>query len=102
MSVDVMPRGPLPAVAQSDSWWHDCASRALAWWAATGRPFDAYDLTLLGVPDPDHPARWGALFAGASSQGVIRRAGYRASRRRSRAGGVCAVWVGAPGDGDAA
>lgn len=87
------PRGLRP-VAESDAWWHSVAHRAVAWWAASGRPFDAYDVTLLGVPDPDHPARWGALFAACRAEGLITAIGYRASRRPSRSGGVCRVWVG--------
>lgn len=82
-------------IAESDGWWHDCAHRAVIWWAATGQPFDAYDVTELGVPDPDVPQRWGALFRAASTEGLIEPIGYRQSRRRSRSGGVCRVWRGA-------
>lgn len=77
-----------------DDWWRDSAERALRWWAETGQPFDAYDLTLLGVPDPDHPARWGALFRAAYAAGLITPVGYRQSRRPTRSGGVCRVWQG--------
>lgn len=82
------------AVAESDPWWHDCALRALSWLAEGGRPFDAFDLTELGVPDPDHPNRWGALFNAARQSGLIECVGFRESRRPSRAGGVCRVWQG--------
>lgn len=88
-------RVDLERVAQSDTWWHDCARRALDWWADSGQPFDAYDLTELGVPDPDHPSRWGALFSAARSEGRIIPLGYHASRRPTRSGGVCRVWQGA-------
>ncbi|MCB2175600.1 MAG: hypothetical protein KQH57_07305 [Actinomycetales bacterium] len=87
--------GPTSRVATSDPWWHSVAHRALEWLAQSGQPFDAYDLTELGVPDPDHPARWGALFAAAQAQGLIAPVGYQPSRRPTRAGGVCRVWVGA-------
>ena len=80
--------------ANADAWWYDAARRALEWLAESGKPFDAYDLTELGVPDPDHPSRWGALFRVASSDGVIVPVGYRESKRPSRSGGVCRVWVG--------
>lgn len=88
----------LVQVAESDPWWHSTAYRALEHLAALGEPFDAYSLTELGVTDPDHPARWGAVFLTAHLAGLIEPTGYRPSRRPSRAGGVCAVWVGRPSD----
>jgi len=83
------------AVVNADSWWSDCASRALAWCAEAGFTFEAYTLTELGVPDPDHPARWGALFRAAYHRGLIVPVGFEPSRRPSRAGGACRVWIGA-------
>lgn len=47
------------------------------------------------MPDPDHPARWGALFQSAVRSGLIVPVGYRLSRRPSRHGGVVRVWKGA-------
>lgn len=79
---------------QADDWWRSTAGRALQWWAQTGLEFDAFDLTELGVPDPDHPARWGALFRAAHTAGLIRPVGYRQSRRPTRSGGVCRIWQG--------
>lgn len=89
----------LEALDNGDTWWRDCAERALTYWASSGQPFDAYDLTQLGVPDPDHPNRWGALFRAAYTRGDIEPVGYRQSRRPGRAGGVCRVWRGVRGDG---
>jgi hypothetical protein len=83
-----------PAAANGDEWWRDSAERALAWWAESGTEFDAFDLTELGVPDPDHSARWGALFNAAANVGLIEPVGYRQSRRPTRHGGVCRVWRG--------
>lgn len=82
------------AADNADPWWWSVAMRALSWLAADGRPFEAYDLTKLGVPDPDEPNRWGALFRSAAMAGVIVPAGYTRSRRPGRAGGLCRVWVG--------
>lgn len=82
------------ALTNADSWWRDCAWRALEHLAATGRPFTAYDVTELGVPDPDHGNRWGGLFQAACKAGLIEPVGYAESRRPSRAGGVCRVWKG--------
>lgn len=85
-----------------DGWWRDVAERALSWWAEAGVEFDCYDLTELGVPDPDHPNRWGALFTTAQQAGLIVPVGYRPSRRPSRHGGVCRVWKGVRKVGTAA
>lgn len=83
-----------PVLDGADDWWRDAAERALSWWAAIGVEFDSYDLTELGVPDPDHPNRWGALFKAAADQGRIAAVGYRPSRRPTRHGGVVRVWKG--------
>jgi len=77
--------------ASTDSWW-----LSLAALIAHGLPFTAADLTALGVPDPDVPARWGSFFAAAKARGDIIPAGYVASPRASRNGGVCRVWQGIP------
>ncbi|WP_324650989.1 hypothetical protein [Georgenia sp. H159] len=86
----------------ADDWWRDSAERALRWWAQSGQPFDAFDITELGVPDPDHPARWGALFRAAYTSGLIQPIGYHQSRRPTRSGGVCRVWQGIPAPEEAA
>lgn len=78
----------------ADDWWRDTARRALADLAASGREFTAHDLTEAGVPEPDHPNRWGSLFRQANTAGLIVPVGYRPSTRPSRAGGVCRVWRG--------
>jgi len=83
------------AIGNADDWWWKVAMRALTWLAETHTTFDAYDLSILGCPDPDHPSRWGALFRSASAAGVIEHAGYTQSRRPTCAGGLCRVWRGA-------
>lgn len=82
------------AIANADDWWTSCARAALATAAATRLPFDAYTLTELGVPDPDHPARWGGLFRTARAAGLIRVAGYAPSRRPGVNGSLVRLWVG--------
>lgn len=84
------------ALSNADSWWSDCAWRALEWLAEAGYPFTAYDLTELGVPAPDHPARWGGLFSAAATAELIECVGYAESRRPSRSRGLCRVWRGIP------
>lgn len=88
----------VPAVAdgvedQKRRWWH-WARRELLSLAATGVQFTAHDLTALGVPAPIHPNHWGALFMAAHRAGDIVPVGVAQSTRRSRAGGVCHVWIG--------
>lgn len=78
-----------------DPWWEAGAMKAIETLASTGRLFTAADLTDLGVDDPDHPCRWGSVFAKAKQLGLIKKAGYGPSRRAGRSGGVCARWVGA-------
>lgn len=80
----------------ADWWWRDCAERALLVLAESGQEFTAYDLSEMGVPDPDHPNRWGALFNYARRMEIIRPVRFEQSRRRSRHGGVCRVWRGVP------
>ena len=82
------------SIERADDWWRSCADKALQTLAGTGQPFTADDLTEMGVPDPDSPARWGALFAGAKAARLIVPVGYQPSTRPTRNGGVCRVWVG--------
>ncbi len=86
------------ATESRDPWsWHP-AKAALETLAAesatTGRIFEAYDLTELFGIELDHPARWGALFNAAASEGLIAHAGFAVSRRPTRAGGITRVWRG--------
>lgn len=83
-----------PVLANADDWWLSTARRALRTLAATGRTFEAYDLTELGVDDPDHPNRWGALFRAAHNDGLIVPVGYAQSRRPGRSGGATRLWRG--------
>lgn len=76
----------------ADAWWWSTAMSGVQALAASGREFDAYDLTELGVPEPDSPNRYGALFRAAHRAGVIVPVGYRQSRRPGRSGGSCRVW----------
>lgn len=74
-----------------DGWWEDGALRAVETLAATGRVFTAADVAEL-IPEPDHPCRWGSLFAKAQTLKLIESAGITRSRRRSRNGGYCQQW----------
>ena len=81
---------------RTDDWWLSTAETALAELIRRGQPFTAADLTDLGVPDPDHPCRWGSLFAAAKARGDILPLGYRTSPRPSRNAGICRLWLGIP------
>lgn len=78
-----------------DPAWETNALLAIETLAATGTPFTAADLTLLGIDDPDHPCRWGSVMAKAKTLGLIERVGYGPSPRHSRSGGVTAIWTAA-------
>lgn len=79
----------------TDPWWRDGAMRAVEHLANTGRVFTAYDLVdELGVPEPDHPNRWGPLMLLAAKAGVIAHVGAEASRRPTRSGSLCRTWRG--------
>lgn len=78
----------------SDTWWESGALRAIRAMAATGKEFTASDLTALGVDTPDHPSRWGSVFAKAKQLKLIRKVGYGTSKREGRNGGSCAIWQG--------
>lgn len=80
---------------RTDQWWRDCCDRAIEAMAAKHVTFEAADLGDLGVPDPDHPNRWGPRFAAAARHGLIKSVGYGPSKRASRGGGSCRYWVGA-------
>jgi len=93
--------GVRQAYENADWWWHDCAMRALTWLADLQQPFSAFDLTELGVPEPDDHHRWGALFRAAATQNLIRCVGYAPSRRPTAGGSICRVWQGVSDDVDA-
>lgn len=82
------------AAEGGDRWWWSGAMVALKTKARTGQTFDAYDLTRMGVSDPDQPNQWGALFQAASRARIIEYVRHEKSRRPTRAGGVCARWQG--------
>ena len=96
MSADLQPDllSVVDLHRHADEPWRDCAERGARYLASVGQDFNADSLTLLGVPDPDHPSRWGSLFAALKAEGVITPVGYAASTRPSRNGGVCRVWRG--------
>jgi hypothetical protein len=78
-----------------DSWWSSTAMQAVRAMAATGRVFQAFDLVeTCGIPEPDHPNRWGALLTRAARNGVIVAVGAAPSRRPTVAGSLTRTWRG--------
>ncbi len=73
---DVAPDGVQQAADNADPWWTSVAIRALRWLADSGRPFECYDLTELGVADPAHLNHWGPLFRAAHTAGLSQPHGY--------------------------
>lgn len=86
--------GPEKAIRHRDDVWWGQAMSGIGLLALAGEPFDAFDLQSVGVGEPDHPNRYGALFRSAASAGVIEKLGHHQSKRPGRSGGVCAVWRG--------
>lgn len=91
---DVMAGREL-AVCGLDDWWTATALQAIRAIAKTGREFQAFDLVELGVPEPDHPNRWGALLTRASRDGLIVATGAAPSRRPRTARSLTRTWRGA-------
>jgi len=76
--------------------WLALAERGVRHLASVGTPFQAWDVVELGVPEPDRPAQWGALFRHLAEAGLIVAAGAEPSRRPSTRGSLCRTWRGVP------
>lgn len=86
-------------LGHSDSWWRDCAERAVMQCVAAGHPFSNDTLTDMGVPEPDVPQRWGSLLSTFHRRGLIEVVGFKTSPRQSRQGGVVRIWQAVRGAG---
>ena len=84
------------AEVNADLWWWSTAMAGITTLAATGQEFEAFDIAdRLGVPEPDHCNRWGALLSAAAKAGMIVAVGAKPSRRPTAAGHLCRTWRGA-------
>lgn len=79
----------------ADGWWKSCAMAGIEFLAATGQPFTAHDLVELGVPEPDVPARWGAVMNAASHVGIIVPIAVVCSARPTVHRSLVRQWIGA-------
>jgi hypothetical protein len=87
-------QGVEQAIEATDDWWRDCCDRGIAELARRGHDFQAADLTALGVPDPDHPNRWGARLHLAARRGVIEPVGFAQSHRPTVKASIVRTWRG--------
>jgi hypothetical protein len=87
--------GMARADASADDWWKATADQAIRYLAETGRVFEAYDLVLLGCPEPHHPNAWGARMSAAAKHGLIRNVGAGPSKRPTVARSLVRYWQGA-------
>jgi hypothetical protein len=85
------------AVLEKD--WKAGARHELEALAKSGGTFNADTLRERGITEPDHPNQWGALFGAAHKRGLITKADYSSSQRKSRHGGFLHAWKGVPGAG---
>jgi hypothetical protein len=84
------------ADAGTDDWWKSCVDAGIAELARRGVPFQAVDLLDIGVPEPDHPNRWGPRLSAAARRGVIAPVGYAPSKRPTTSCSVVRIWRGVP------
>ncbi|MGZ4590248.1 MAG: hypothetical protein ACXV2H_07115 [Actinomycetes bacterium] len=82
------------ALENADDEWKVLALNKIAFLAGTGFTFQAYTLVEHGVPEPDHPSRWGAIFNHAAQAGLIAAAGYGPSARPTVKASACKQWRG--------
>ncbi len=78
-----------------DTWWSECCDRGIAELARRGQPFQAADLLELGVPEPDHPNRWGGRLYAAGRAGTIECVAFAQSKRPTTRASIVRVWRGA-------
>lgn len=73
--------------------WRQAAVRAIADHAASGQPFEAYDL-VAHIGEPDHPSRWGPVFGLCARAGLIELAGSGPSSRPTVKSSLVRFWRG--------
>ncbi len=81
--------------ATADFWRRTCDA-GIRELARRGAIFQCADLLDLGVPEPEHPSRWGARLHAAAKAGVIEPVGAEPSRRVTVRASLVRTWRGAP------
>lgn len=80
------------AVLETD--WKAEALDAIENLAKTGATFNADTLRARGLGEPPHHNQWGSVFSTARRRGIIAKADYSSSQRKSRHGGFLHAWRG--------
>lgn len=80
------------AVLETD--WKADALEAIEILAKTGAMFNADTLRAVGIGEPPHHNQWGSVFSTARRRGIIAKADYSSSQRKSRHGGFLHAWRG--------
>lgn len=82
------------AVLEPEVDWKSGALDVIEDLAKTGMAFTADTVRARGIAEPRHPNQWGGLFQAASKRGLIAKADFSSSRRKSRHGGFLHAWRG--------
>lgn len=85
--------GPAAVLEPVKDWKAD-ALNVIADLAKSGATFNADTLRARGIAEPPHPNQWGSVFGTASRRGLIAKADYSTSTRKSRHGGFLHAWRG--------
>lgn len=90
------PKGAVLATVnrETDDFWRRTCDAGIRELARRDRPFEAFDLIELGVPEPEHHSRWGARLHHAARQGIIEAVGAGPSRRPTVRGSLVRHWRG--------
>jgi len=84
------------AVLEPEIPWKDQALGKIEDLAKSGMTFTADTLRERGLPEPRHHNQWGGLFQAAKKRGLIKKADFASSPRKSRHGGHLYAWRGVP------
>lgn len=79
--------------ATDDTWRRTCDA-GIRELARRGGTFQCADLLELGVPEPEHPSRWGARLHHAARAGLIESVGAEPSRRATVRASLVRTWRG--------
>lgn len=96
LAVPVADQGDLLAlIAEDHEPWARLAEPFIRRLAATGLPFEAYDLIVAGCPDSLVPNAIGPVMQRAARAGLIRAYGYGQSSRPGTRHSLVRTWIGA-------
>lgn len=83
------------AVLEPETDWKADALGVIEDLAKSGQTFNADTLRARGIPEPPkHPNQWGEVFRTAKRRGLIAKADFSSSQRKSRHGGGLHAWRG--------